>query len=36
VPPAALRAGLFLVRDQLRDYPTSLAVIDAGLSRVAG
>jgi len=36
VPAAALRAGLLLVRDQLRDYPTALAVIDAGLSRVAG
>jgi methylmalonyl-CoA mutase cobalamin-binding subunit len=35
VPPAALRAGLFLVRDQLRDFPAALAVIDAGLAEVA-
>jgi methanogenic corrinoid protein MtbC1 len=35
VPPAALRAGLLLVRDQLRDYPTALTVIDAGLARAA-
>jgi hypothetical protein len=35
VPAAALRAGLLLVRDQLRDYPTALAVIDAGLARTA-
>jgi methanogenic corrinoid protein MtbC1 len=35
VPPAALRAGLLLVRAQLRDYPAALAVIDAGLALVA-
>jgi methanogenic corrinoid protein MtbC1 len=34
VPPAALRAGLHLVRDQLPDYPTALAVLDAGLALV--
>lgn len=34
VPPAALRAGLFLVRDQLRDYPAALAMIDSGLALV--
>jgi hypothetical protein len=34
VPPAALRAGLLLVRDQPRDYPAALAVIDAGMARV--
>jgi len=34
VPPAALRAGLLLVRDQLRDYPAALAVIDAGQAEV--
>jgi methanogenic corrinoid protein MtbC1 len=33
VPPAALRAGLLLVRDQLRDYPIALSMIDAGLAR---
>ncbi|MEV6847749.1 cobalamin-dependent protein [Actinoplanes sp. NPDC051411] len=35
VPPAALRAGLLLVRGQLRDYPAALAVIDAGRAEVA-
>ena len=35
VPPAALRAGLLLVRAQLRDYPAALAVIDDGLTLVA-
>jgi methanogenic corrinoid protein MtbC1 len=35
VPPAALRAGLLLVRDQLRDYPTALTVLDAGVARAA-
>jgi methanogenic corrinoid protein MtbC1 len=35
VPPAALRAGLFLVREQLGDYPVATAVIDAGLSSIA-
>jgi methanogenic corrinoid protein MtbC1 len=35
VPPAALRSGLDLIRDQLRDYPTALAVLDAGLARTA-
>ena len=36
VPPAALRAGLQLVRDQLRDCPGAAAVLDAGLARVTG
>jgi methanogenic corrinoid protein MtbC1 len=36
VPPAALRAGLLLVRDQLRDFPAALAVLDAGLASAAG
>ena len=31
VPPVALRAGLDLIRDQLRDYPTATAILDAGL-----
>jgi methanogenic corrinoid protein MtbC1 len=35
VPPVALRSGLHLVRDQLRDYPAALAVLDAGLARTA-
>jgi methanogenic corrinoid protein MtbC1 len=35
VPPAALRAGLHLVREQLRDFPAALAVLDAGVARVA-
>jgi methanogenic corrinoid protein MtbC1 len=33
VPPAALRAGLAFVRDQLHDFPTALSVLDAGLAR---
>ena len=32
VPPVALQVGLQVVRDQLRDYPTALAVLDAGLA----
>jgi methanogenic corrinoid protein MtbC1 len=35
VPAAALRAGLTLVRDQLRDCPRALAVLDAGVAVVA-
>jgi methanogenic corrinoid protein MtbC1 len=35
VPPYALKIGLQLYRDQLRDYPASLAVVDAGLARLA-
>jgi hypothetical protein len=35
VPPAALRAGLLLVREQLRDFPAALAVLDAGLAALA-
>ena len=31
VPPVALQAGLRLVREQLRDFPTATATIDAGL-----
>jgi methanogenic corrinoid protein MtbC1 len=34
VPPAALLAGLGLFRDQLRDYPSALAMIDAGIRRL--
>lgn len=36
VPPAALRSGLKLVRDQLRDCPTAEAILDAGLQHAAG
>ncbi len=35
VPAAALRTGLDLVREQLRDCPGALAVLDAGLGRLA-
>jgi methanogenic corrinoid protein MtbC1 len=34
VPAPALAVGLRLIRDQLRDYPTALAMLDAGLSRL--
>jgi hypothetical protein len=34
VPPVALRVGLQVVREQLRDYPTALAVLDAGSARL--
>jgi methanogenic corrinoid protein MtbC1 len=34
VPVQALKIGLQLYRDQLRDYPGSLAVVDAGLERL--
>ena len=34
VPPFALRVGLRVVREQLHDYPTALAVLDAGLTRL--
>ena len=34
VPPQALRIGLLLYRDQLPDYPSALAVLDAGLARL--
>jgi methanogenic corrinoid protein MtbC1 len=36
VPARALAVGLRLIRDQLHDYPTALAHLDAGLSRLAG
>ncbi|MET0425132.1 MAG: cobalamin-dependent protein [Actinoplanes sp.] len=35
VPSAALRVGLEVVRDQLLDYPTASAMLDAGLARIA-
>jgi hypothetical protein len=35
VPSQALKIGLLLYRDQLRDYPASLAIVDAGLARVS-
>lgn len=35
VPPVALRAGLTIVRDQLRDFPTATATLDAGLELCA-
>jgi methanogenic corrinoid protein MtbC1 len=34
VPPVALRVGLQVVREQLLDYPTALAVLDAGTARL--
>jgi methanogenic corrinoid protein MtbC1 len=34
VPPVALRLGLRAVRDQLRDFPTALAMLTAGESRL--
>jgi methanogenic corrinoid protein MtbC1 len=34
VPPVALQIGLMLVRDQLRDYPAAIAVIDAGVAKL--
>jgi hypothetical protein len=34
VPAAALAAGLRLVRDQLRDYPTATGFLGAGLARL--
>jgi methanogenic corrinoid protein MtbC1 len=36
VPPAALRAGLRLYRDQLTDYPAALRLLDAGSARLTG
>ncbi len=36
VPRPALAVGLRLVRDQLRDYPTALDHLDAGLARLSG
>jgi methanogenic corrinoid protein MtbC1 len=36
VPASALAVGLRLVRDQLHDYPASLAMLDAGLARLHG
>ncbi|WP_328476949.1 cobalamin-dependent protein [Actinoplanes sp. NBC_00393] len=33
VPPAALRAGLRLVRDQLIDFPAAIAMLDTALAR---
>ncbi|MGA5299293.1 cobalamin B12-binding domain-containing protein [Nucisporomicrobium flavum] len=35
VPPVALQAGLRLVKDQLRDYPTACATLEAGLRLTA-
>ena len=32
VPPVALQIGLTLIRDQLRDYPSATALIDAGVA----
>jgi methanogenic corrinoid protein MtbC1 len=32
VPPVALQIGLNLMRDQLRDYPSAVAVLDAGIT----
>jgi methanogenic corrinoid protein MtbC1 len=32
VPPVALQIGLTLMRDQLRDYPSAIAVLDAGVA----
>jgi methanogenic corrinoid protein MtbC1 len=34
VPPIALRVGLRLCRDQLHDYPTATAILDAGIARL--
>ncbi|MEV4642724.1 cobalamin-dependent protein [Actinoplanes sp. NPDC049548] len=34
VPPVALQAGLRLVKEQLRDFPTATGILDAGLARV--
>ena len=36
VPPVALRVGLRLYRDQLHDYPSATAMLDAGAARVPG
>lgn len=36
VPPVALQIGLTLMRDQLRDYPSATAVIDAGVATLRG
>lgn len=36
VPPVALRHGLQAVRDQLLDYPTALAMLDAGIKLLPG
>jgi methanogenic corrinoid protein MtbC1 len=33
VPPAALRAGLRLIRDQLIDFPAAIAMLDTALAR---
>jgi methanogenic corrinoid protein MtbC1 len=35
VPPLALRAGLKMIRAQLRDYPAATAVLESGLDSVA-
>jgi methanogenic corrinoid protein MtbC1 len=32
VPPVALQIGLTLMRDQLRDYPAAIRIIDAGVA----
>jgi hypothetical protein len=34
VPPVAFRIGLDLIREQLRDYPAALSMLDAGRSRL--
>ena len=34
VPPVALHSGLHTIREQLRDYPAALSVVDAGLARL--
>ena len=35
VPPLALRAGLKMIRAQLRDYPAATTVLESGLASVA-
>ncbi|WP_306212537.1 cobalamin B12-binding domain-containing protein [Actinoplanes sp. RD1] len=35
VPPVALRAGLEVIGEQLRDYPTAIGTLRAGLDRIA-
>ncbi|MFI7540685.1 B12-binding domain-containing protein [Actinoplanes sp. NPDC049599] len=32
VPPVALQIGLTLIRDQLRDFPSAVAILDAGVA----
>ncbi|KHD74628.1 cobalamin-binding protein [Actinoplanes utahensis] len=34
VPPTALRTGLHLIRDQLVDFPTATAMLDAAIQRI--